>query len=337
MLRISGLTAAVFATVIALVLAASPVYAKDNVTVQLDWIVRGDHAMFFVAKKEGYFAKNDINVTEIRKGSGSMNALRQVGNGNADFGFGDMPTLAVAHSQGVPVVAIAAVNQESPMAMITLKKKHVLKSPQDLKGLNVGVDPGAGSAYNFFRVFLHSNGMSLSDVKISTVAPPYANYLLLGRVDAIPGYIDAEVPVLESKAGGPGSLSILQGSDYGYDAYGSGVFTSEKFLKSSPDVVKRFMAAYIEAFHFVIKHPEEAADIIAEYNPEYADKKDELIAQLKADISSTFTSEATKQHGLGWMTKTRWEDTVKILHSQGVLKHAVTVKDIYTDEFLPRD
>ena len=63
--------------------------AADKVSVQLDWVVRGNHAMFFVGKDKGFFAENGIEVTEIRKGSGSPDAMRLVGNGNADFGFGD--------------------------------------------------------------------------------------------------------------------------------------------------------------------------------------------------------------------------------------------------------
>src|SRR5271168_4948712 len=82
--------------------------AEDNVTVQLDYVVRGTHAMFFVAREKGYFAKQGINVTAIRSGTGSPNAMRLVGNGDADFGFGDLPTLAVARSQNVPVVALVA-------------------------------------------------------------------------------------------------------------------------------------------------------------------------------------------------------------------------------------
>ena len=118
--------------------------------------------------------------------------------------------------------------------------------------------------------------MSLSDVKQSTVTPPYENYLLLGRVDAVPGYIDAEVPELEAKAGGPGSLSIMQGSDFGYSVYGSGLFTSEKMIAEHSDVVQRFVNAYMQAFADVVESPEEAADIIIKDNPEYASKKDVL-------------------------------------------------------------
>jgi NitT/TauT family transport system substrate-binding protein len=182
--------------------------------VQLDYVVRGNHAMFFVGKEKGYFAQNNIDLTNIQKGTGSPNAMRLVGNGNAELGFGDLPTLAVARSQDVPVVALVAVNQNSPLAMLALASKHKLAKPQDLKGLNIGVQP-SGSTYVFLRAFLAANGMTLDDIKQSTVTPPYENYLLLGRVDAVPGYIDAEVPELEAKAGGPGSLSIMLGSDFG--------------------------------------------------------------------------------------------------------------------------
>ncbi|MGB7097180.1 MAG: ABC transporter substrate-binding protein, partial [Xanthobacteraceae bacterium] len=210
-------------------LFATSALAQDKVSVQLDWVVRGDHAMFFVAKEKGYFAKQGIDVTAIRRGTGSPNAMRLVGNGDAEFGFGDLPTLAVSRSQDLPVVALVAVNQNSPLSMLALATKFKLKTPQDLKGLNVGVQP-AGSTYIFLKAFLKANGMTLDDIKQSTVNPPYENYLLLGRVDSVPGYLDAEVPELEAKAGGPGSLSILQGSDYGYVVYGSGLFTSEKMI-----------------------------------------------------------------------------------------------------------
>src|ERR1041384_4029819 len=122
------------ALALATLVAASQAMAEDNVSVQLDWVVRGNHAMFFVAQEKGYFKENGITVTAIRKGTGTPDALRLVANGNADFGFGDLPTLAVSRSQGLPVVAIAAVNQESPLAMISLAKKKPLTAPADLKG-----------------------------------------------------------------------------------------------------------------------------------------------------------------------------------------------------------
>ncbi len=307
--------------------------AADKVTVQLDYVVRGNHAMFFVAKQKGYFAKQDIDVTTIQRGTSSSTTMRLVGNGNAEFGFGDLPTLAVARSQDVPVVALAAVNQHSPLAMLALAAKHKLTKPQDLKGLNVGVQP-SGSTYIFLKAFLAANKMSLDDITQSTVTPPYENYLLLGRVDAVPGYLDAEVPELEAKAGGPGSLSILQGSDFGYTVYGSGLFTSEKVIAERSDLVQRFVTAYVQAFADVAANPVEAADIIIKDNPEYAVKNDVLVAQLQADIKSTFFSPDTKANGLGWMTADYWEKTTKILLDQGAMKQAIKVDAAFTDKFL---
>jgi NitT/TauT family transport system substrate-binding protein len=155
--------------------------------------------MFFLAQEKGYFKENGINVTAIRKGTGTPDALRLVANGNADFGFGDLPTLAVSRSQGLPVVAIAAVNQHSPLAMISLAKHKPLAKVTDLKGWNIGIHP-AGSTYVFFKALLAANGMSEADLTKSTVSPPYENYLLLKKVDAVPGYIDAEVPERAARA-----------------------------------------------------------------------------------------------------------------------------------------
>ena len=105
---------------LAALLLAAPARGADPVTIQLDWVPRGAHAMFFVARDSGFFAAQGIEIAAIRPGTGSVAALRLVGNGTADFGFGDLPTLAVARASGVPVVALAAINQRSALERIAL-------------------------------------------------------------------------------------------------------------------------------------------------------------------------------------------------------------------------
>lgn len=305
----------------------------DKVAVQLDWVIRGDHAMFFVARQKGYFKQNNIDVFAIRRGTGTPDALRLVASGSASFGFGDLPTLIVSRSHGVPDVAVVAVNQRSPLAMISIAKRHKLARPQDLKGLNIGVHP-AGSTYIFLKAFLDANGMSLADIKQSTVSPPYENYLVLGRVDAVPGYLDAEVPVLEAKTGGPGSLSILQGADWGFHAYGSGVFTSEDLIRKDPGLVQRFVSAYMLAFRDVIADPAGAVDAIIADNPEYKDQRTVLLAQLQADIKGTFFSPTTKADGIGTITATQWTQTVETLKSQGELPKSAPATGGFDDRFV---
>lgn len=308
--------------------------ALDQVTVQLDYEVRGNHGIFFVARELGYFEEEGIEIEAINKGSGSPDALRLVGGGGADFGFADLPSLASARAQEVPVKALAAVNQVTPLAMCSLADNVELTSVDDLKGLTMGVHP-AGSTYVFYEALLATNGIDRSEIDEVTVTPPYENYLMQNQVDAVVCYIDAEVPLLEKAAGGEGSLSILLGSENGYDAYGSGMFTTDELIENNPDLVQRFTNAYLKAFEYVNENPEETADIIAKSAPELADNADLFVSQLQADIDHTFTSPATEASGLGAMEESMWESTLDILTDQGVIKtEPPTAADVFDATFV---
>lgn len=303
----------------------------DHVTVQLDYVPRGNHAMFFVGQDQGFFEEEGIVVDDIIKGTGSPDAMRIVGTEGADFGFGDLPTLATARSQGVEVTALAAVNQSSPLGMCSLADNHDLSSAEDLVGLDVGVHP-AGSTYIFWQALVAANGLE-GKVNELTVTPPYESYLLTEKVDAVICYIDAEVPELEAKAGGPGSLSILLGAESGYDVYGSGMFTSQKLIDEDPDLVERFTRAYLKSFQWTIDNPEEAAGILAASSAELAGKEDIFVEQLQADIDFSFESDATADEGLGTMHEDVWQATIDTLADQGVIENTPEAASVFDVTF----
>ncbi len=313
--------------------AEAPTDGLDEVTVQLDYQVRGNHAMFHVAQEKGYFEEEGIDVTAINKGSGSPDTLRLVGSGGADFGFADLPSLVTARTQDVKVKAIAAVNQVSPLGLCSLKENVELTSPKDLPGLTMGVHP-AGSTYIFYQALLAANDVDKKAVTELTVTPPYENYLMQGQVDAVVCYVDAEVPLLEQHAGGEGKLSVMMGSDFGYDAYGSGLFTTDELIEKDPDLVQRFTNAYLKAFDWVAENPEETAALLAGTSAELADNKELFAKQLQADIDHTFTSDHTQEHGLGAMDAQMWESTIGILSDRGVIKTTPATSDVYTNEFV---
>ncbi|AKH85949.1 hypothetical protein AA958_31245 [Streptomyces sp. CNQ-509] len=308
----------------------------DKVTIQLDYQLRGNHGMFYVADKLGYFKDEGIDVDTIKTGTGSPDALRIVGTGGADFGFADLPSLVTARSQEVPVTTLAAVNQTSPLAMCTVKDENKLTSIDDLKGMTVGIH-AAGSTFLFYQALLGDNGLDRGDLKEVSVTPPYENYLIQGKVDTVPCYIDAEVPQLEDAAGGEGSLDVLLGSDYGYEAYGSGLFTSDDMVKNDPGLVQRFTNAYIKAFGYVMENPDKTAQILAESSPETRDKADLFERQIQADIDHTFTSAVTEKHGLGAMDKQAWQATIDALADQDVLKGSPpSVADVHQEKFVEK-
>lgn len=302
------------------------------VKVQLDYVLRGNHAPFFVGKEKGIFAEHGIDVTSIEQGKGSGPSMQLVGADQADFGFGDLPTLIVARSQEIPVVALAAVNQKSPLSMCTLKDKHVLNTLKDLEGLRVGLQ-SSGSTYVFYQAVTAANGVDRSKVTELPVTPPYENYLLQDQVDVIMCYIDAEVPELRAKARDQGDLSILRGPDVGYDVFGSGMYTSERMIREHPDVVAGFTAAYLDSLQWVIDNPEESAAILAASTPLTVDKAPVFLEQLQADIAETFTDEMTDLHGLGYMDAEQWLRTKEVLESQGLLKSDVPIETVYDGSF----
>ncbi|MGP3967269.1 ABC transporter substrate-binding protein [Streptomyces sp. 6N223] len=306
----------------------------DTVTVQLDYQLRGNHGMFYVADELGYFEDEGIDVEDIRTGTGSPDALRLVGDGGADFGFADLPSLVTARSQNVPVKALVAVNQSSPLAMCSVRDKVRLQDIDDLRGLTAGIH-SAGSTFIFYETLLAANGIERDELEEASVTPPYENYLIQGRVDTVPCYIDAEVPTLEDAAGGEGSLDVLLGSDHGYEVYGSGLFTTDDLIANDPDLVQRFTDAYLRAFQYVIDHPAETATLLSETSPELADSADLFERQLQADIDHTFTSDLTEEQGIGAMDEAMWQSTIDTLAEQGALRGGPpAASDVYDATFL---
>lgn len=330
MIRWLGIT---LAAAVAMGTAAAQAAELDKVKVRLDWLIRGNHAMFFVAKDKGHFKAQNIEMELIHKGNGSLNTMTLVGTNQYDFGFGDLPTLTVAKAKGVPVVGLVVVNQRSPMALVALKGAG-LKAPKDVEGKLYGIQP-SGSTAIFYQALMAANHVDRKKVTEVTVPVPYEAFLLAKKVQVIPGYVDAEIPELEARAGGVGSLEIVLGADHGYDLLGSGMLTSEKMIKEKPDLVRRFTRAYLRAFQDVINNPSEAVEILARNNPEVAEKKDVMLKQLEADIKHTFTSEDTKANGLGWNPPRKWQATHDTLLRLNVTEKAVSpVTALYSNEFL---
>ena len=303
---------------------------QDHVIFRLDWLPRGDYAPLFVAVEKGYFADEGIVIDNIVNGDGSVNAVKLVGSGEFTFGQADAGTVVSGRVKGIPVKSILMRNQNSPMAWVSLKSSNITK-PKDVEGRTFGVQP-SGSTYIFYQVFAKLQGVDRSKVKEVTVSVPYENFLVEKKVDVVNGYIDAEVPELEAKTGGPGSLNIIVGSQYGYKAYGTAIITSDKVIKEKPDLVKRFVRAYKKGFEYTVKNPDEAVDILLKHRPEA--KKDVMKIQLAADIKYTFQSDDTKAHGLGWQTAQGWAQTQQNLFDTKVIDKKVDVNELFTDDFL---
>ena len=169
----------------------------------------------------------------------------------------------------------------------------------------------SGSTYIFLKAALAKNGLSLANIKQSTVSPPYENLLLLNRVNVVPGYIDAEVPELEHKAGGPGLCRSSTARTWASRATARASSHRTRTLPSARTSSSGSWRLF-QGLRRRGQNPEAAADTLIKSNPEYKGKKEMLVAQLRADLDFTFFSDQTKTHGIGWIDPALWRSSAAI-------------------------
>ena len=107
-----------------------PAEALESVSLITDFGYNGRHAYFFVALDKGYYKAAGLDV-KILRGQGSVDAIRQVGAGNATFGFADTGSLVLARANDqIPVKLVASVYARPPQA-IFCREDAGIKLPKD--------------------------------------------------------------------------------------------------------------------------------------------------------------------------------------------------------------
>ena len=125
---------------LALVCAGHAADALDNVTLITDFGYNGRHAYFFVALDKGYYKDAGLDVKIVR-GQGSVDAIRQVGAGNAIFGFADAGSLVLARANDqIPVKLVAIVYGKPPQA-IFCREDAGLSGPRIWKAIRSPIRP----------------------------------------------------------------------------------------------------------------------------------------------------------------------------------------------------
>src|SRR4029453_3598692 len=102
----------------------------------------GREAYASVALDKGYFKDAGFDV-KINPGSGTVDVMKLVAGGQADYGIGDFTaTVITLGKQKLPVTPVGMIHQRSMAAIMTLEG-YGINSPKDLVGKQVGDQPGS--------------------------------------------------------------------------------------------------------------------------------------------------------------------------------------------------
>jgi ABC-type nitrate/sulfonate/bicarbonate transport system substrate-binding protein len=301
-----------------------PAKALTNVKVVLDWTPNTNHTGLYVAKDQGYFEQEGLNVEIIQPGDGGPESV--IASGAAEFGVSVQENITTARLQNVPIVSIAAIIQHNTSGFASPVAKNI-KSPKDFEGKTYG-GYGAPSEKAVIDSLMQTEKADVNKVNMINIGE--ADYFTAVKRDIDFSWIyyawtgvDAEL------RNEPLNMIYLTQYSDKLDYYTPVLATSEKMIKEKPEIVKAFTAAASKGYQFAIDKPEEAANILLKAAPDL-DKK--LVVASQKWLSPRYKDDAPRW---GEQKRTVWDNYATWMLDHKLLEKKLDVDAAFTNDFLP--
>lgn len=279
---------------------------KDNtINLRLKWAYQAQFAGYLVASEKGFYKEEGLTVNILPAGP-DLKPYSTVASGSDDIGIGIISQVITARSNGVPLVAISQIFQDSPNRFV-LKSENRIDSLQQLRGKPVGLWLG-GDEIELISM-LKSVGMTLNDITVIpqkfSVAPFLQNEYVCSQV-----MVYNELNQIKNEGYEGDKLQIISPKDYNSAILGDLIFTSEKYLSTHSEQLNKFLIATYRGWKYTYENPDEAIDIVLKFNPEL--NREEQKQQLMAVLSLINTGNTPTQ-GLGYINVPDYENAKSIL------------------------
>lgn len=290
--------------ILTMLLVPLSAFGNDKVRLQLKWEHQFQFAGYYAAKEQGYYRQAGLDV-EIIPGKPDDDPMQRVLQGKAEFGVGTTDLLLL-REKGEPVVALAAIFQHSPLALMSLKKDG-LQSIHDLAGRKVMIEPGAAELFAYLR----NEGVS-SDKLMLLPHSSKVQDLISGKVDAMSMYVTVEPIDLEDSGK---DYVIYSPRAVGIDFYNDILFTTENLIKQQPELVKAFREASLKGWEYAMQHPEELIRLIY---TRYGQRKS--LEHLRFEARQMVPLLQASLVEIGHMNPGRWRHIAEVYAGLGMMK-----------------
>jgi NitT/TauT family transport system substrate-binding protein len=224
--------------------------------------------LLLVAKDQGYFAENGLNVTFIESPSASV-AMENLLNRKHDFGFVNDYSLSEPQLYNRSMRVIATLSESDTNSVVCRKDRGIIQIP-DLEGKKIGVTRGAIGEYFMDRFFI-LNGLSSSNATIMYLQPALlVDAIIKGDIDAAFSF-EPYVYQMRQKMG---ENALVWPVNLGQQAHYS-LICSEITLLEHPEIVQSLLVSVLQAETYVNSHPEEAkkfARMQTKFDDQYMDQ-----------------------------------------------------------------
>ncbi|MGW6442185.1 ABC transporter substrate-binding protein [Lentzea sp. NPDC055074] len=282
----------------------------------------GRDAYAYVAQEKGFFEQAGLDVT-ITPGTGSVDVLKMVAAGRADFGVADFTATAITMAkEKLPVTVVAAIQQRSLAAIVALEGGGIGK-PADLAGKRIGDQPGSTNQV-MFPVYAKAAGIDPAQVRFVPSAPPALPQLLAaGQVDGIGQFVVGK-PLIEAAAKGRKAV-VLPYGDLVPDLYGNALVASAEIVENK-SVTQAFQGALLKGLEYSIEHPDEVGPILKKFQP----AQDAGVASAEVGLMAPYVRPSGYGGRVGGITEERVAKIVGTLVEAG----AVPAGSLAPDDFV---
>ena len=241
--------------------------AADEVTIQLKWVTQAQFAGYYVALDKGFYEEEGLDVT-ILPGGPDIAPPQVLAGGGADVMLNWMPSALAAREKGLPVVNIAQPFKSSGL-MLTCWKDTGIESPEDFRGKTIGVW-FFGNEYPFLS-WMSQEGIPTDGGEDGvTVLKQGFNVdpLLQRQADCISTMTYNEYGQVLDAGVSEDELVTFKYEDQGVATLEDGIWTLEENLEDPEmvDKLARFVRASMQGWKYAEENPDEAAEIVLEYD-----------------------------------------------------------------------
>jgi NitT/TauT family transport system substrate-binding protein len=245
--------------VVLLIVWPSAVTGQTKIKVAYPTTV-GSMAVIWVAKEAKLFDKHGLDVDLIYV-AGSSRIVQAMLAKDIPISEIAIPAVIQANLAGADLVMLAGPNHK-PGQKIMVKPE--IKRREDLKGKKIGISR-FGTSDDFLLRYVLGQWNLQPDRDVALIQMGGSPETLAGlAAGAVDGGLLASPLHLQAIKFGYGLLADL--SAIGIDYQGAGVVTTRSYMRENPEIVRRYLRAYVEALHRFKTDKNFATKVIGKYS-----------------------------------------------------------------------
>lgn len=251
---------------IASVLAAATAQSRAETKIAIGTPPIAEVEAAFVAKDEGMFEKNGLNVEFLPTGSNQTLVAALVAGSHQIVSVSPTVLLQAVDS-GIDLVVVANCGVTAPRtaknAGLAVRGGVEISKPEDLVGKKVGTPSIGGTLDILFRQWLKQKNVSEDSITfIEVPIPNTADVLKGGTIDAI---IAGEPSIGRAVAQSNGKVAFNYMSELPENLPYTTFVATREWAKDNPATIKSFRTAFSQAADFVAANQSETREIVSKY------------------------------------------------------------------------